>query len=83
MRAIILIAALAGCASWSSVAATWNGHHVNDLVFAWGAPTNTAILPDGRQVMTWEHEHMRLTGSRQCTAVIRASSDGIIRSTEV
>lgn len=83
MRTLFFIVLLAGCTNWPSVADSWSGHHINDLIFAWGPPTSSAALPDGRQIMIWDHEHTRLTGSRQCSVKVRTDNGGVVRFSEV
>ncbi len=56
---------------------SWRGHHIEELIQHWGAPTGTARLADGRSVYTW----IAVYGSgRTYRSTFTTSVDGIIES---
>jgi len=55
----------------------WEGHHIEELIQHWGAPTSTAKLSGGRAVYTW----IAVYGSgRTYRSTFATSKEGIIES---
>lgn len=73
---------LAAC-SWSSTTDSWNGHPLDELVYSWGAPTTSAQLDDGRQVVTFSRSNDILGISYYCNVTFRVAPDGIIQSNSI
>lgn len=53
----------------------WRGHHIEELIEHWGAPSSSAKLGDGRTVYTW----IAVYGSgRTYRSTFTTSKDGVI-----
>lgn len=77
MKTLLIVVALllAGCVSVEK-ATSWEGKPADDLVAAWGPPTNHARLSDGR--LTLEYAE-----SRRCRVTFLVSASGIVQTADV
>ncbi|WP_406684084.1 hypothetical protein N1F78_15545 [Seonamhaeicola sp. MEBiC1930] len=77
---------------------TWKGHDVNNLISAWGPPSNVYELPNGSKMYTylyvnnslvktryneWADETYQTSSRSYCQTSFTANTDGIIVSTAV
>ena len=46
---ILAMTLIAGCGTINEKMQPWVGQHQDELISAWGPPSNTAMLSDGRQ----------------------------------
>ena len=51
---IVLIVWIGGCSSTGSTTNKWIGKPESELLASWGQPDNTANLPDGRKILSWD-----------------------------
>jgi hypothetical protein len=83
---LVSTALLAGCATFGPPSQdAWVGRSVDDLVVAWGAPTQEHPLQDGGRVLTWYRDmgDTSLTAGgitssthHSCTTTFRVSRNG-------
>jgi hypothetical protein len=71
---------IVGCGSLRDDMTSWIGRPSDELISAWGAPTASVNLEDGRRVMTWVHpwkdDRWRL--SQYCRRSFTLSANGIV-----
>jgi hypothetical protein len=71
---------MVGCRSLRDDMTSWIGRSGDELVSAWGTPTASVNLDDGRRVITWTHhwkdEKWRL--SHYCRKSFTLSAKGIV-----
>ncbi len=77
---LALLVFLSGCANWDRTAGSWTGRTIDDLIYAWGPPSNAADLPDGRRTVTFSHSRDITGTSYYCNATFRSDHDGVIVS---
>ena len=77
---VLIIAALAGCASWERREVhrldVWIGKSERKLVLAAGAPTAVHDLKDGGRILTWRQHHTERQGGETITETETRIIDG-------
>lgn len=73
---LLICVTLAGCAKIDS----WKGHHVDELIQAWGPPTETQAMSGGRRVLIYANSHMVSGTSLDCRVWFFVGADGTIQS---
>ena len=48
---------VAGCANFGAKIDSWQGSTTDDLIRAWGPPSDTQSLSDGTKVLSYNHGH--------------------------
>lgn len=92
-RLFVLLSAamLLGCAThrYEKILDSWGGHDVNELIVAWGPPSSTFDMPDGRKMYTWSADRGAVamplgTGAvavnRRCTTTFTVGTNGRIEA---
>ena len=52
----VLLVLLSACAARQPPRPSWRGHHVDELLKAWGVPTQETTLTTGERVLTWRSQ---------------------------
>lgn len=72
---LVIVVALAGCASISETMETWVGHHQSDLIASWGPPQQ--VLDDGQGGKILVYTEIRsFTAPGSATTTVTGSTYG-------
>lgn len=80
LTALLLAAALAGCASFTEKVDSWQGRPLDDLIQAWGPPNDTQLLSGGRRVVTYTSTHTVSGTSYDCRVWFFVGANGRIQN---
>jgi len=69
-----------GCPAGDDSLRGWIGHHHNELVQTWGAPTQETMLPDGGGLLLYSHNWDNGYGRHTCRREFVTDAQGVIRS---
>lgn len=81
-RYLVIVLFVAGCQMGDDVSRAWIGHHRNELVQTWGAPSQETPLLDGGKLVQYSHEWNSGYGAHTCVRKFLTDAQGIIRSFE-
>lgn len=83
-RLFVLIAvACVACVDASGIAASWEGHRIDDLIFKWGPPSSVYDFSDGRQTVSFSHARLVSGTTYECTATFGSNAAGIIETSKI
>jgi len=73
MKKLIVVLAfvlVVGCQNPQEIAASWEGHNINDLIASWGAPTQVIDNGSDGKIMVWRRSaSMQMQGTAQTTYI--------------
>lgn len=84
LRVFLAAVLLTGCSTnWDEKANAWNGRHIDDLVYAWGPPSSSQQLADGRRVVVFSPSYLYEGTAFYCDVTFRTNTAGIIASNSI
>jgi hypothetical protein len=73
MKKLIVVLALVfvvGCQNPQKIAASWEGHNINDLIASWGAPNQVIDNGSDGKIMVWRRSHsFQMQGTADTTYI--------------
>lgn len=79
---LIGIALLAGCAGLSAKIDSWKGRSTDDLIRAWGPPSQSENLSDGSRVISYTGGHQISGTTYDCRVWFTSDKAGKITAAE-
>jgi hypothetical protein len=73
MKKLIVVLALVfvvGCQNPQKIAASWEGHNINDLIASWGAPNQVIDNSSDSKIMVWRRSSsFQMAGNADTTYI--------------
>jgi hypothetical protein len=69
-----------GCPTGGDATRGWVGHHRDELVQTWGAPSQETRLPDGGRLVLYSYNWDNGYGRHTCRREFVTDAQGVIRS---
>ncbi len=71
---------LTGCSTTQEVMDSWHGHHVEEAISNWGAPSSMLELKNGNKVYSWVSNWGSAYLMSTCRQSFTTSSNGVIQN---